>query len=77
MKAAPDASIKPHIFGKNAAKGVTFHDNFELEWLILNKEYHYRNLNGFPLNPLNMNLTIMQSKNGQEIPYTHGNYLAQ
>lgn len=54
-----------------------------MEWKAKGINYHFKNLNNFPCNPLNRNieddafLTIMQSKNCQEIPFKHGNYLVQ
>ena len=60
-----------------------------MEWKVTGIHYHFKNLNNFPTNPLNRNLdnnpynphneylTIMQSKNCQEIPFKQGNYLVQ
>ena len=64
MKALPCSTVKPNVFRWASNTQIHYNDNFEVEWLCTNVNYHYRNLNGFPANPLNQNYTIMQSKNG-------------
>lgn len=65
MKSLPNRNIKEHIF-KRTATSFPYHSNFEVEW-ISKATLSYKHLNGFPPNPLNENLTIMHSKNGQEL----------
>lgn len=74
MTSIPEKTIKPGIF-KNYNPMITLNDNFYVNWLAKDIYYHFRNLNNFPPNPLNEDKTIMQSKNGQEIPSKQGNYL--
>ena len=75
MKGMPDSKYRPDCFVKGKNAPVQYCDNFPLEWIVKNIFFHFRNLNNFPPNPLNENKTIMQSKNGQEIPFRQGNYL--
>ena len=83
MKGAPSPTLKPHLFKRTAQSPIAYQDNFPVEWRAKGIHYHFKNLNNFPTNPLNRNteddafLTIMQSKNCQEIPFKHGNYLVQ
>ena len=75
MKGFPDKDYKPEIFVRSKDAPVEYNDNFKVEWIAKGLQFHFRNLNHFPPNPLNDNKTIMQSKNGQELPHRQGNYL--
>ena len=50
-------------------------NNFKVNW-ILKCSYPFKDLNHLPGNPLNENLPIQKSFNGQELPLKLGNYLA-
>ena len=89
MKGVSNANLKPHLFKRSAFTPIQYQDNFPVEWKVTGIHYHFKNLNNFPTNTLNRNLdnvpynahneylTIMQSKNCQEITFKHGNYLVQ
>ena len=74
MKSMPSPTIKEHIF-KRTDTSFPYQDNFEVEWIVKDVQLLYRQLSGFPPNPLNEGYAIMQSKNGQELLPEHGNYL--
>lgn len=50
-------------------------NNFKVNWL-LKCSYPFRDLDHLPGNPLNENMPIQKSFNGQELPLKLGNYLA-
>lgn len=75
MTGLPNNQYKPQCFVKGKDAIVQYCENFPVEWVVKNCYYHFKNLNNFPPNPLNDNKTIMQSKNGQELPGKQGNYL--
>ena len=75
MTGLPSPSYKPTYFVKKKNSIISYCDNFPVEWIVKDIFYHFRNLNNFPLNPLNEHKTIMQSKNGQELPQKQGNFL--
>ena len=76
MLGKPDPKLKSHIF-RREVDTIPYEANFPVEWKTKLMLYPFRNLNFFPLNPYNANRTIMQSKNCQELPFAHGNYLVQ
>ena len=55
---------------------LMFCNNFKITWL-LKCNYPYRELENLPGNPLNENMPIYKSFNGQELPSDLGNYLCQ
>ena len=75
MVAEPDSQFMPQFFQVTPDEQIQYRGNFPIKWIAKDIHFHYRNLNHFPVNPLNEGLTIMQSKNGQEIPQKQGNYL--
>ena len=58
MMGLPNEHLKKYLFrrGKNT---VMYQDNFPIEWQTIPLQYNFRNLNNFPLNPLNEYRTIM------------------
>ena len=74
MRGLPNCNLKKHLFQKTK-NTISYADNFPIEWITPKIQYNFRNLNHFPLNPLNEYKTIMQSKNCQELPFKHGNFL--
>lgn len=54
----PSSTLKPHIF-KQQPGSIHYEDNFPVQWMTKLMLYPFRNLNMFPLNPLNDNSTIM------------------
>ena len=48
--------------------------NFKVKWLVT-CNYPFRELDHLPGNPLNENMPIYKSYNGQEIYYELGNFL--
>ena len=75
LKSQPSASIKPSLFKATRSSPIQYCENFNVDWRVSGIQFHFKKLNGFPPNPLNENKTIMQSKNGQELIFSHGNYL--
>ena len=63
MTSMPNPSLKTHIF-KRTEYSFPYFSNFAVDWVVKDVFLSYKKLNGFPLNPLNENFTIMQSKNG-------------
>ena len=49
--------------------------NMKVTWLLSCK-FPFQEIEDFPGNPLNENMPISQSYNGQELPYNIGNYLS-
>ena len=76
MMSKPDHKLKPNLF-KKEPNSIQYDTNFAVEWKTKMILLPFRNLNYFPLNPLNEYRTIMQSKNCQELPFKHGNFLVQ
>jgi hypothetical protein len=69
MTGMPDKNLKPGVIKtSNNNTYITLLENFKVKWHVKDIFYHFRNLNNFPPNPLNEHKTIMQSKNGQELP---------
>jgi len=77
MMAPPNSTYKPEFFKRTKGSSVAYDENINIEWIVSGILFHFRCLNHFPTNPLNEDKTIMQSKNGQELPARQGNFLVQ
>ena len=75
MAGEPDKEYKKNFFENGNNSSIQFSDNFKVIWIV-EVEYPFRKLENLPPNPMNENMPIKQSKNGQEIPFKLGNYLA-
>ena len=74
MENEPDPNLKEDLFITDEASPIQFADNFKVRWIIqCNQPFH--NFEHLPTNPMNEELPIKQSKNGQELPFKLGNYL--
>lgn len=58
----------------DAESPIQFADNFKVRWIVSCNQQFYA-FEHLPPNPMNEDLPIKQSKNGQELPFKLGNYL--
>ena len=54
----PSSKLKPNLFLRDA-NSIAYEENFPVKWQTRLMLYPFRNLNYFPLNPLNEDKTIM------------------
>ena len=74
MQSEPDPNYMPEFFVTTEESPIQFADNFKVRWIIqCNQMFNY--FDDLPTNPMNEDLPIKQSKNGQELPFKLGNYL--
>ena len=74
MESEPDPSFKADFFTSDEASPIQFADNFKVRWIVQCNQM-FTSFEYLPPNPMNDNLPIKQSKNGQELPFKHGNFL--
>ena len=74
MESCPDPEYKKELFVNDNNSPIQFEDNFKVKWIVT-CEYPFRNLEYLPPNPMNENMPIKNSKNGQELTFKLGNYL--
>ncbi len=70
IQGEPDPNYKKEFFTNDNSTSIQFADNW-----IVRCEYPFAEMYGLPNNPMNENMPIKQSKNGQELPFKLGNYL--
>ena len=74
MDSEPDPNYKTEYFMSTEESPIQFSDNFKVRWVIQCNQM-FSNFDELPPNPMNEDLPIKQSKNGQELPFKLGNYL--
>ncbi|TNV82731.1 hypothetical protein FGO68_gene3030 [Halteria grandinella] len=74
MESEPDPEIKKELFLSDEASPIQFADNFRIRWIVHCNQM-FSSFEFLPPNPMNDELPIKQSKNGQELPFKLGNFL--
>lgn len=74
MESEPDPELKKDLFTSDEASPIQFADNFRIRWIVQCNQ-PFSNYEFLPPNPMNDDLPIKQSKNGQELPFKLGNFL--
>ncbi|CDW72390.1 cleavage and polyadenylation specificity factor cpsf30-like [Stylonychia lemnae] len=74
MESEPDPSYLSDYFKSDQESPIQYAGNFKVRWVVQG-DYQFKDLEHLPLNPMNENMPIKQSKNGQELPFKLGNYL--
>lgn len=74
MESEPDPDYKKELFVNDNNSPIQFADNFKVKW-VMTCDFPFRNLEHLPPNPMNENMPIKNSKNGQELPFKLGNYV--
>jgi YT521-B-like domain len=74
MESEPDVNLMSDLFVNNAESPIKFAGNFRVRWIIQCNQ-PFNNFEHFPCNPMNEDLPIKMSMNGQELPFKIGNFL--
>jgi YT521-B-like domain len=74
MESEPDPNLRADLFTSDEASPIQFADNFKVRWIVQCNQ-PFSMFECMPNNPMNEDLPIKQSKNGQELPFKYGNFL--
>lgn len=74
MESEPDPNYQPDFFVCSQDSPVQYAGNFKVRWVVKG-DFKFHDLDFMPPNPMNEDMPIKQSKNGQELPFKMGNYL--
>ena len=74
MTGKTNPGLKPNVFFSEN-RNIQYEYNFPIKWETKLMQFSFRNLTNFPPNSLNEDRSIVQSKNCQELPWKHGNWL--